>query len=148
MTGGIPALALALLQALLAELEDRSTGRTGQVDIDDLHAAFGHRLYSPRVWSRCLSTLPSDSGAHAAFAAVRCAVGSAPGSRVPVDDVAEWAAMRDMDGATTDAALDRLETLGLVRLERTSVPPMVVLRRSGLALVAAREQGAPERVLE
>jgi hypothetical protein len=148
ISGGIPALALAMLEALLALVQERSTGRTGTITVDDLRVAFWHDLYLGRVWSHCLTGYAEDSEVQRVFAAVRCASGGPSVETqfaVRLQEVAEWTELAGLDVATTERALQRLEASGLVTL--LARDGVVVGQRAGLALVAARKQGPAEQAL-
>jgi hypothetical protein len=149
MSGGVPVLGLVLLEALLAVVQDRTTGRTDVVDMGDLRAAFWHDLYLPRVWSVCLGSLDVDREAQVAFAALRCACGSRVESRftVPVEEVIEWAEMAGLGASATSAALGRLQALGLLELQESDLGEVVAGQRTGLALVVARKQGPADEML-
>lgn len=149
ISGGVPVLGLVLLEALLNVVQDRTTGRTGVVDMDDLRTAFWHDLYLPRVWSVCLGSLDGDREALATLAAVRCACGSQTEARftLSLEEVFEWATMAGLEEAATRTALDRLRALGLFELSKGDHGEVVVGQHAGLALVAARKQGPPDEVL-
>lgn len=149
ISGGVLALALSLVDALLVVIQGRATGRVGGLTVDDLLLAFWHERYVERVWSRCLAGYAADREAQQVFAAVRCAAGG-PSTEtsyiVRCVEVREWASMVGIGDAVVDRALSRLETAGLLSLSPQE--DLVRGQRAGLALVAARKQGSAEDALQ